>query len=138
MDPGIMVIALASVGLIAMADPPAPDAYAGTIAVEVRGNLAGLLFRDDPEAEAPKLVSAQVRAAGRELLLDCSECLPARKELVRRFANPGSSTVIMPEVIVKGRLIFRTAVHEDGKKEPNVPVVVVESLTVGVPAFLKK
>ena len=55
------------------------------------------------------------------------------RELTQRYANPGSTAVVWPEVVVKGRLEFRPPA--EGKAA--APVVVVESLAVGNPSFLK-
>lgn len=109
------------------------DTDQGTIAVEVKGTLADVMFVIGPDDDSPRLAMAFVQAAGQKLLLDFSQCVAARRELIQRYANPGSTASLCPEVVVKGRLEFRPLA--EGKAA--APVVVVESLVVGNPCFLK-
>jgi len=123
--------------LLAGGPPPAPagDTESGVIAVEVTGTLASVTFVTGPEDDSPRLASASVRAAGRELPLDCGRSVAARRELTRRFAHPGSTAVVYPQVVVKGRLEFRAPAGAGEGKGAAVPVVVVESLEMGNPSF---
>ncbi len=108
------------------------DGDKGSITVEVKGTLANGSFVRGPEDDSWRLATADVHAVGQKLPLDCSRCVAARRELIRRYADNPSS-VIWPEVVVKGRLEFRAPA--EGKAA--IPVVVVESLEIGSPSFTK-
>jgi hypothetical protein len=102
----------------------------GVMKVEVTGTLTGVTLERGPADDHWRLGSAAVRAAGRELPLDCAECVAARRELVRRYGNERASTALAdPAVVVKGRLELRRARAAGGGKEVMTPVLVVESLS---------
>jgi len=98
--------------------------------VEVSGTLTGVTLTREPADEHWRLHSAAVRATGRELPLDCAECVAARRELIRRYGKQRASTAFTdPAVVVKGRLEFRPTGAEGAGKQVTAPVIVVESLS---------
>jgi len=107
----------------------AADPKPGLIKVEVSGTLTGVTLIREPADDHWRLESAAVRAEGRELPLDCTGCVAARRELIRRYGKERTSTSFAdPAVVVKGRLEFRPIRAEGAGKEVTAPVIVVESL----------
>lgn len=112
------------------ADPPKPKGE--SVKVEVEGLLGGL-----SRAEGGGPVGATVLTGGGEFVLDYGQSKKAEEELTRladHYLKPGSSTIVLPRVSVRGRLEFRpkkVLAEKGGLKDgPPTWVLVVDSLSV--------
>jgi hypothetical protein len=125
---GIVILGISSVQGDDQTVPSRGDP--GKIAVTIEGSLINVVLSEGPNDEAPKFSSASVYAAGKELRLDCSKCIEARRAIPRAVnygrLRPDAGTPI--SIIVKGTLEFRPlAPSKISREKPSTPSVARDS-----------